>query len=571
MRNSAVNPAPVTTTPRIIAWLLRVTRPVLAPLGISILARLADQALGVTLVAVGAWGALSVALEPSAWAGADLWALLGILIGISLAKAFLRYLEQFCGHYVAFKALELLRARAYQQLYPQAPAVILRSKSGELLTRLTRDIDRIEVFFAHTIAPAVSAIVIPIAMTATIGAALGGASALAAGVCYLLAVVVVPGLGAGFGQRVAQRILDRRAVLAQHVGDSLQGVAEVVGYGREAERLSRQAELDREVSRAALPKDLLATFHRFGVHLSLLGGVVWLAFLNFEGANLPLAVALLVGFARSWEAVRGVEDFATALNTSLAAAHRVWTIAHTPPAVTSGAGALPEGPGLEVAWEDVTFTYPPREGADPQWSRPAVEGLSFRAEAGKWTCLVGPTGCGKSTALSLALRYFDPDSGRITVGGRDLREVSLESLYETVAVVSQRVQLINDTIAENLRLARPEASDAELRRACEIAGLWDEIAAFPEGLATPVGSHGQALSGGQRGRVALARAVLRRPRVLFLDEYTANLNTDLAERVRANLRQAFPETTVIEVTHRADSLAGADAVVHLDAGRLVAD
>ncbi|MGQ4518406.1 amino acid ABC transporter ATP-binding/permease protein [Dermabacteraceae bacterium CCM 9520] len=549
-----------------VAWLLRQARPVLKPLAISAAARIAHIMIGIAMLMYPLWQLGSYAASGS---GQPLWLICLVLIVLALAKAGLRYLEQFSGHYVAFKALELLRGYAYTRLYPQSPALTRRARSGDLLARLTRDIDRIEVFYAHTIVPALSAAAVPVLTCAAmwlLGAPLLGLLTLA---LHAAAIALISLAGYGFARGNAGPTLRARSAITSRVQDIVQGHRDIVGYGIEKPMLEDLDSLNADLLRASRPsRALLALRTMFGT-AGMLGLIAATALL---GANqyaagqigLPVLLACIGGAMRSWESVKGVEDFSTALTASLAAASRLREITDAPPIPAGGSAPVPTGP-LALAAEGVGYSYTDGTGARHE----VLRDVTVRVPAASWTALVGATGCGKSTLATLWARFEDPESGRITVGGADAATLDVTALREAVAYLPQRAHLFNDTVAGNLRLAAPDATDADLWRVLEIARIADEVRAMPNGLETLVGEGGESVSGGQRQRLALARALLRSPRALVLDEATAHLDDALAEEVRRSLRAALPEATVVEITHRLGQLSGVDHLYVMDSGRIV--
>lgn len=556
------------TRRQLFGWILGVTRPVLAPLGLSTLCRLADQFLGVSIFALGAWAVVSVADPSGTGRGApSLATIVGLLVVACLLKAGFRYAEHFLGHLVAFKALELLRTEIFRALMPRAPRVMLTSRSGGLMARATKDVDRIEVFFAHTIAPVVSAVVVPIVVLLLVGWSASWLVAASAAPFVVAAIVVTPVLGSRSSLRASRRVAGTRSRLVQHVTDSLQGMREVVSYGNTGRRLDQTDDLGAELARCSRLPTWWAALRRGGNHMLMLAAAIAMVCVGLEEAKAgPIdAAALAAGIAavvRLTEVIRGVEDLAASVSTSLASAERVWETVHSPILVPDGTVELERARAHEVSWEAVSYHYP---GS----SRAALEDVTVRAEAGRWTCLVGASGSGKSTLAQLALRFDDPAAGRVLVGGHDIRDLTGDTLRRDVAIVTQRTHLFRGTVAENLRLVRPEASDENLVWACQAACLHDDILALPQGYDTVVGERGASLSGGQCQRLALARALLAEPAVLVLDEFTSHLDPALAERVRAAVRAATPGVTVIEVSHRLSQIRDVDQVVVLDAGRLV--
>ena len=572
---TATHYPPPPSRPALLRWLVQVTRPVLAPLLGSTACRVFGLLVGVVMFAVGAYTvaatglALAAGSTPRAASG-GVWSAAGVMAlmaGLSLGKAVLRYGEQFLGHLVAFKALELLRGQIFASLLPRSPRVSLTLRSGDLLARSTKDVDRIEVFFAHTFAPVVAAVLVPLGVVAAIGAAVSWPVAGAVGALLVAEMLVVPLLGAPASRRASRAASGQRARLTQHLTDTVQGMSEVVGYCRSRERLDEMGRIDASMGAALRPVSLWAGLRRGASQLlCLVAPVVVVAMgagLVREGeVSAAVVAASAAAVLRLTETVRSVEELTAELHTSFAAAERVWQVVHAPVEVGDGVEELVPGVSHEVEWHGVGYAYP---GA----SRPAVEGVSLRARAGQWTCLVGASGSGKSTLAHLALRFDDPQVGRILVDGVDVRELRAESLYREVGLVSQHAHLFRATVADNVRLAAPSASDEEVHAACRAAGIHADIEALPQGYATIVGERGQSLSGGQRQRLALARALLARPSTLVLDEFTSHLDPELDAAVRASVREFLAGATVIEITHRLQWSAQADHVVVLDAGRVV--
>ena len=541
----------------LVRWLLQVTRPVLSPLLGSTLCRITNMLCGVALFSLGAYAVARAGLAMTTGAPVPaIWPVLTVMAGLSLLKAALRYVEQFLGHLVAFKALELLRGQIFRSLIPRSPRVSATSRSGDLLSRATKDVDRIEVFFAHTFAPAVCAVVVPITVLTVIGLKVSWPVALAALPFALLQLLIVPRLGFAVSVDASRSVSAARAELTQHVTDTVQGMSEVVGYGRSQERLDEMARIDAEIAGAARPSGQWASVRRGINQLASLTAPIVVIMVGAmlpatsSGAGIPLLAAAAAAVLRMTETVRGVEELAGALNASFAVE------------VHDGDQELTGGISHEVLWQGVTYSY-------PSTAAQAVRGVSLRARAGKWTCIVGASGSGKSTLAQLAVRFDEPDSGRILIDGQDVADLSAISLYQEIGMVDQRVHLMRATIADNVRLAAPSASDAQVVRACRAACIDEDIEALEDGYDTLVGERGQSLSGGQRQRLALARALLARPGVLILDEFTSHLDPDLDERVRIGVRTYLPQATIIEITHRLQWSEQADHVVVMDAGTVV--
>ncbi|SER77655.1 ABC-type multidrug transport system, ATPase and permease component [Propionibacterium cyclohexanicum] len=545
-------------------WLVGVARPVLMPMAASTAARLVDQLAGLALFGLAMLGVLS-------WAdagGGALALLVLALVALSLVKALCRYLEQFLGHLVAFKALELLRVETFAALWPQAPAVLARSRSGDLLQRLTKDVDRVEVFFAHSFAPALTAVLTPLVAALTAGWLVSWPVAGVMAIGLALTVFLVPFLGAGPAARAATRSARTRGRLTHEITDSVQGVAEVTGYGLQDDRVARSRVLADRLGASGRVVTAVEAARAMVSGVVQWGTVVAMAVVgHHEGVGVAILAAVIVVALRCFAATRAVEDFLTDLDASFASAGRLWRVAHTPPAVRDPERprALAVGP-LDVVWQQVSFRYDDGVGDS---GHAALDAVSCTAAAGEHTCIVGSSGAGKSTLVQLALRYADPLRGEVLVGGVDVCELALTELRAAISMVNQQPFFFAGSVADNLRLTRPDASDAELAQVCRQAHIDEHIATLAQGYGTDVGELAASWSGGQRARLALARALLTDARVFIVDEYTASLDDELAAELAASLRQARPDATLIEITHRVSSSLGADRVIVLDRGRCV--
>lgn len=567
--NRQPEPNPIKTW-SLVRWLLAITRPVHGPLAWSVGFRILSQLFDIALFALLGGGTYGVIIGRFPLG----YVFIGLFL-LAIGKATTHYLEQFSGHYVAFKALELLRTAAFKQLWPKAPAVLQQTQSGDLLTSITRDIDRIEVFYAHTIAPLITAVVTPV-LVGTIVWWYGESLLIFVPlVALLLSLLLVPMLGSKLALATTAQTLKTRRQLAQQVTDSIGGIVEVTGYSLQDKRQQQMYQLGEKITNSSFRVRLVTATRRIINLFLLFLSLFWVASvlpmpLSSSGSAGILTLALIGVTLRVFQAPFAVEDAFSYLDNSFAAARRLWEISHLPSIVNDGPQTAKFSTAPTVSWQEVSFSYPEFTGVNSCQSVSTLEKISLIAPGGKRTVILGVSGSGKSTLVKMLLRFFDPTYGQVCLDQQPVSAFTLDSLRQTVGYVAQNQQLLAGTIADNLRLGAAEASENDVWKVLEVVQLAQEIREMPHKLTTFVGEQGNQLSGGQRQRLALAQVLLRCPQVLVLDEFTASLDARTAQLVRIQLAQHYPKLTVIEITHRLESLLAADQIVLLEQGKIVA-
>lgn len=558
------------------AKLLTVTRAVLWPLAYSILARTVFLLLGVGLFALAGWAV--IAIPAGAAPERSIGGVIAALIAMSLLKGLARYLEQFAGHYVAFHSLATLRNYFYDRLEPQAPAATEGQDAGDLLNRVTKDIDRIEVFFAHTLAPIATAFVVPLISVACMGMMTSWWLALALTLFLAAAGIVIPSLGVNRTDVAARALRAERGRLATHVTDTVQGVREVLAFGIEERRLDEMTRIERRIGTSLATAASWVAIRR-GLNQAVLGlclvtigalGIDLHARGELTLPHIGLALGIALG---SFGPIIAVEDFMADLDQAFASAARVFAVTERDPLITDPVQPIDSDGRGDIDIDSVSFTYPviALDSDGPiNATRPEVlHDVSLNIRAGSVTAIVGASGSGKSTLASLLTRMWDPDSGSVSIGGVDVRDLSVEHLRSLVASAPQRPYVFNDSVKANLLLAKPSATDSELESALARVGLDEWVAREPEGMDTNVADMGERLSGGQRQRLALARALLRGAPITVLDEATSQVDADTERVVLNGIREATRGRTLIVVVHRISSVSDADQIIVMDCGRVV--
>ena len=553
-----------------VRWLLSVARPGAVWLAGSVVARTIGLVLGAALLALPAW-AVGQLVEGSWPVGAPALVVLtvGLVVLMAVSKAALRYAEQWLGHVAAFRLMGELRVWMLAKLTPQSPALTEGSGAARVLSIAHRDIDRVEVFFAHTIAPAVTALIVPPAAVVVAWTLAGPVPALALAVVLAFGLVV-PLLWARTGDREARELAALRADQAQRLADAVRCHDELLAFDAVDRSLANLREQD-----ARLAHLLRSSGRRLGVRAALGTGRLWLGTLAVLAAelatggtaNLPgfLVVATLV--AGTAPALDSVERLARSLPAGLVAAGRLQELAARPPLVRDSAVSpasdeaahqVPRAVG--GALDAAGFTYPLRAGG-------GIAEVTLEVAPGQVLGLCGATGSGKSTVMRLLQRRVDADEGRVSIGGLDVRELPLTAVHRDVVVVDQQPFLLQATLRENLRLGAEHASDAELVAA--LRAVCAEELLDGAGLDEVLGARGGTLSGGERQRLALARGVLRagQDALLVLDEATSHQDAPRQSRILAHLRGRRGGTVLI--AHRLDVLRDADEIAVVAGGRIV--
>ena len=479
----------------------------------------------------------------------------------ALTRPVTRYLERLASHDVALRSLGNARAQVYERIAPLAPAQLQDRRHGDLLARLVADVDSLQNLYLRGLLPPVVAVAAGAGAVGVVAAILPVAAlVLAAGL--LVAGIGVPVGAAAIAARSSRQQASARGALGAELVETLAGGEELVLYGRRDDRLERLRVVDGtlvRVARRAAAADGTGDGLRLLVTGLTVTGVLAVAVSAHAGGGLDRVLIALLALAAlaAFEAVQPLPEALRQLRVTVAAGERLLELVDQEPAVVDSAEPLPAPqPPFTIELEDVSVRYAPGE-------RLALDDLRLRLDPGRRIALLGRSGSGKTTVANLLLRFVDPESGRVTLAGHDLREYRLEDVRRAVTVSGQDAHLFSATIRANLCLARPDATDAQLEAALRSARILDWVQSLPDGLDTQVGERGRELSGGQRQRVTLARALLTDAQVLVLDEPTAHLDPPTAQCLVEDVFAAAGERCVLLITHRPEGLDLVDELVAL--------
>jgi ATP-binding cassette subfamily C protein CydC/ATP-binding cassette subfamily C protein CydCD len=542
--------------------LLRLTRPPLGRLALAVTLGAVAVLTGVGLMTLAGYLISRCAEQP------PVLSLTVAIVGVrafGIARPLARYAHRLVSHDLALRSLAGTRAAAVRSLAGRLPDRSGTDRDGDLLARLVGDVDAMQDLYLRGLIPPLVALASGAVSVAVATVLLPAAGVLlAAGL--VVGGVLVPMLAAGLTRSIASRRVTVRAELTADLVEVLRGAPELVVLGADTAAVERIERLDAELTRLGR-RDALAGAVTEGLSVLVAGlttaGVLAVCVLATADHRLDrvLVAALTLLAAAAFEAVAPLPPAALGLRSTLESARRVLQIRARPPAVLDPDHPAP-GPGNgPVVLERVGLRPQDADG----WG---LHDVDLTLAPGDRVALVGRSGSGKTTLAQLLVRFLDPDDGRVLLAGTDVRGLTQRDLRRRVTLDGQDAYLFATSILENVRLARPEADDAAVLQALRRARLTDWMARLPQGWDTLVGEDGAAVSGGERRRIALARALLADSPVLVLDEPTAHVDRPTAAAIVEDVLGAGPDRTVLLVTHREEEAALTPRVLHLRRGRI---
>lgn len=480
----------------------------------------------------------------------------------ALARGLLRYAEQACNHFIAFKLLALIRDHVFRALRKLCPAKLEGRDKGDLISVITSDIELLEVFYAHTISPSAIALLFSVILCLFIGSFHWslGLLALAA---YLVVGIAVPVVTSRCSGDDGIKFRTKSGELSSFVLDSMRGLSETLQYGQGEKRLG-----DMNQKTDALSEDERRMKRTTGRNMAVTNTVILLFDLamlfsavllyrtgavDFDGVLIP-TVALMSSFGP----VVALANLGSTLQNTFAAGNRVLDILEESPVVQEISGQ-PDVTFRGACAEHVTFSY----GAET-----ILSDFSVEIPANRVVGIVGRSGSGKSTLLKLLMRFWNVQQGSVRISDTPVERINTSNLRDMESFVTQETHLFHDSIKNNLRIAKLDATDEELESACKKASVHEFIMSLPQGYDTPVGELGDTLSGGERQRLGLARAFLHDAPFLLLDEPTSNLDSLNEAVILKSLREERGEKTVVLVSHRQSTMRIADQVYAVEHGRM---
>lgn len=514
-------------------------------------------AMGVTVFgAVGVAKALGEAIALSyGW-------IIGLTIGCGVLRGLLRYFEQYSNHYIAFRLLAVLRDKIFGALRVLCPAKLESKQKGSIIAMITSDIETLEVFYAHTISPICIAVLVSVAVFLFVGFVSSWYLAFVALVGFLTIGIVVPLISSGRLKESGVKYRAEFASFSAYFLDSIKGIRDIVlnnaGEEREEEvnkrsdgLLAETKKMKHNITRAGSAIELTVSVF---VLITLAVGIL---LVKNDMLSLGRMIIGMVTVLSSFGPVIAVGSLPGNLTQTFASGDRVLNLLAEKPAVE----AVTNGKDFDYETlnvKDLSFSY------DGQTE--VLKDIKMHAQKGEIIGIVGESGCGKSTFLKLLLRFWERSGGEINYDDIDIDQINTDSLLKNVTMVSQSTYLFEETIEDNLRIAKPDATQEEIENACKMASVHDFIMTLPDGYKTQVGALGDNLSAGEKQRIGLARAFLRGSELILLDEPTSNVDSINEGIILKALKEQKNKKSIILVSHRESTMAIADRIYQVAGG-----
>lgn len=515
--------------------------------------------MGVTV-----FGAVGVAKALGEQIALSYGVIIGMAVGLGVLRGGLRFVEQYCNHYIAFKLLAVLRDKIFSALRRLCPAKLESKQKGSIIAMLTSDIETLEVFYAHTVSPICIALTVSAAVMIFVGLVSSWWLSLVAAIGYIAVGIVAPLISSSAMKEAGVKYRACFSAFNAYFLDSIKGIKDIVlnnagetrkrGVSERSDALSGYTrELKYKIANATAATEFTVSF------MTLIAAGAAVALVAAGEISIGKAIIGVVAIFGSFGPVIAISALPGNLTQTFASGDRVLKLLNEKPVVENiENGEYFVFEDLEV--KDLCFSY--------EKDKEVLKDICLNAKRGEIVGIVGKSGCGKSTLLKLLLRFWSKDGGSISYCGKDIEEINSSSLTDNVTMVSQSTYLFDDTIEENLRIAKEDATEEELERACRRASVHDFIVSLPEGYETRAGALGDNLSAGEKQRIGLARAFLRGSGLILLDEPTSNVDSINEGMILRSLAEQKKDKAIILVSHRESTMAIADRVYRIENGRI---
>lgn len=539
---------------QVMLGLIGLIKPMLGIMILAIIMGCIGNLMAISITILGCMGLMEVA---GIYKGIVLSTILILTVVLGIMRGPLRYAEQACNHYIAFKLLARIRHKVFASLRRLAPAKLEGEKKGNLISIITSDIELLEVFYAHTISPVMIAFIVSLIMSIFIGLKnvyLG----MNAAFFYILVGVIIPVINSRLGQDTGLNYRKDFGELNTNVLDNLYGLEEILQYQQSADRLRVMNDKTDQLERLNKKLKKIENIQRVITDIVILSaGLVMLATAyHFEKTgHITVAdmVISVIAMMSSFGPAAALSALSNNLHHTLASGNRVLNLLEEEPVTEEllGGEAFCDS---DINCEDITFAYPGSQ-------RIILDKFSHSFKKNKIHGILGKSGCGKSTLLKLLMRFFAVDSGSISYGNLNVNSIKTSSLRDNIAYVTQETFLFQDTIENNIKVAKENATRQEVEEAAKKASIHDFITSLPKGYDTMLAELGDSISGGERQRIGLARAFLHNGNIILLDEPTSNIDSLNESVILNSIKKESNGKTIILVSHRKSTMGIADEVV----------
>jgi ATP-binding cassette subfamily C protein len=488
-----------------------------------------------------------------------LWGALTFFCSVMIFSC--RYIEGYVSHAAAYKLLSHMRVNIFETLTKLAPACLMDRQKGDILSVAISDIETIETFFAHTIGPLFTVIILP-AVTLCIAGSNHPLFVLALFPIYIIISIVIPIVAIRAGRNIGMAYRQRIGELKSLTIESVTGLKDIqiFGFGQRRAHMIKEKtiEVNKVTRLLTMHRQIVTSAPTFFIYLARISVISAAAYLSLSGVHDPVGViALSFVVSASFSSTQSFTSVISSLLEAYAAAERVFVLEDMQPEVVEAENPARIEKVERIEFDNVTFRYS-SERDD------VLSGFSLTLNAGDKLGISGESGIGKSTIIRLLLRFWEPTSGEIRINGIPLQRISLGCLRERIAMLEQETFIFNDTIAANIAVGKKEATLEEVVASAKRAHIHDFIMTLPEGYDTQMGEMGGRLSGGERQRIGIARAMLRDPDILVMDEPTSNLDVLNEKGLLKTLDDEYSDKTLLIVSHRSSTLTGCSRVIDLN-------
>lgn len=539
---------------QVMLGLIGLIKPMLGIMILAIIMGCIGNLMAISITILGCMGLMEVA---GIYKGIALSTILILTVVLGIMRGPLRYAEQACNHYIAFKLLARIRHKVFASLRRLAPAKLEGEKKGNLISIITSDIELLEVFYAHTISPVMIAFIVSLIMSIFIGLKniyLG----MTAAFFYILVGVIIPVINSRLGQDTGLNYRKDFGELNTNVLDNLYGLEEILQYQQSADRLRVMNDKTDQLEKLNKKLKKSENIQRVITDIVILSaGLVMLATAyHFEKTgHITVAdmVISVIAMMSSFGPAAALSALSNNLHHTLASGNRVLNLLEEEPVTEEllGGEAFCDS---DINCEDITFAY-------PESQRIILDKFSHSFEKNKIHGILGKSGCGKSTLLKLLMSFFAVDSGSISYGNLNVNSIKTSSLRDNIAYVTQETFLFQDTIENNIKVAKENATRQEVEEAAKKASIHDFIMSLPKGYDTMLAELGDSISGGERQRIGLARAFLHNGNIILLDEPTSNIDSLNESVILNSIKKESDGKTIILVSHRKSTMGIAHEVV----------